>query len=475
MKVLQRLSLSILFFVAAGCGSERWNGYKAMLQGSGTSGKDLALTDPEALEGMRRTVRGSIVATNGSSSQMAGWVILASPVDQSGSRTAEIDNAGLFVLHELDLAKAWTLSLLSPDWIAHSVLTLPSDLTNTVHQFFRTRMVNLPPLRMDGAVLRFQHLQGITATNHLASDVNGDGIPDGMSAFGLVDMDTDLDGYVNTNDIDIDGDGVINVIDPDDDGDGIIDAFDGDADADLVSDQTSGYRDLVKNDAYVLRAGVSLARSGEASTSLGASGDIPTKMKFFLQVTSRQVASVVVLGAPALLNGAAIVQPDGNIVAWNRTLADDGQNGDGVPGDYIFSREIVLCCGRQVRDKEVLAIAAYDRQGRLLGEYPVGFSGGHMEAISTVFDATTRTVLMTGNPFGPVQDFIWYAKLRDAAGNLLYSSQGYPGSVRQLVLPANMGNTGETYSLSVVAGTPAPVFGGPLYSVESAEIAVTWE
>jgi hypothetical protein len=78
-------------------------------------------------------------------------------------------------------------------------------------------------------------------------------------------------------------------------------------------------------------------------------------------------------------------------------------------------------------------------------------------------------VTLSGNPFGTdLQGFIWSVALTNAAGLKVYESSAISGATRTLTIPANVLQSGVTYSYVAVAQTLDKVPGMPAIAVRSA-------
>ncbi len=430
-----------------------------------------------ALCGTLNDIRGSIGTKSGSQAQMVGWVVASFERDTGIARASEVDNAGLFTFGMLRTDQAQTLALLTPDYILQAVLSIPSGNEKAIQQFFTINKPILPKLINSGPILTFQNFEGIKVSKELAADQNGDQIPDGAQHIQGISLtqspavtDTDLDGVPNFKDTDIDGDGVINVIDPDDDGDGIRDAFDGDQNSDLLNDSA---RNGDNFDLYFKEGVEWIAVQHESKPKDDGTG-VDTTLKFSTKVRSDVTPNAVqIRGAPSLLNSATFYTPDASgtltIQPWNRLLQDDGISEDSGANDRLFAKKVNLATGKAPRSYETvffqLAFGTPEKPWYL--EYPYIFPDVKTSTISAQYDPNTRTVLLVGNPFGDVQDFVWIITVWDSKSNAIWTSQSVPGTTRQFQVQENILVTGETYKYSVVAQTLDKIPGYPAYTIHS--------
>jgi hypothetical protein len=430
-----------------------------------------------ALCGTLNDIRGSIGTKSGSQAQMVGWVIAAFERDTGIARVSEIDNAGLFSWGSVRTDQAQTVAMMTPDYILQAVASVPSGGDKAVQQFFFIQKPIIPKLINSGPIVTFQNFDGIKLSKELAADQNGDQIPDGAAHIQGISLtqgpsanDTDLDGVPNFRDPDIDGDGVINGIDPDDDGDGIRDAFDADQNSDLLNDAARGGDNF---DLY-FKEGVEWIAVQYESKPKDDSTTIETTLKFTTKVRSDVTPnSVQIRGAPSLLNAATYFAPDAagqmSVQPWNRLLQDDGVSEDSGAGDRLFAKKVNLSAGKSPRSYETiffqLVFGPQDKPYYL--EYPYIFPDVKTSAISAQYDANTRTVLLVGNPFGDVQDFVWTITVWDSKGKSVWTSQAVVGTTRQFQVQENIIAPGETYKYSVVAQTLDKIPGYPSYTIHS--------
>lgn len=430
-----------------------------------------------ALCGTFNDIKGSIGNKSGSQAQMVGWVVAAFERDTGIARVSEIDNAGLFTLAGLRTDHAQTVAMMTPDYILQAVMSIPSGSDKAVQQFFYVQKPTLPKLINSGPIVTFQNFDGIKLSKELAADQNGDQIPDGAAHIQGISFtqnptanDTDLDGIPNFRDPDIDGDGVINVIDPDDDGDGIRDAFDGDQNSDLLNDAARGGDNF---DLYYKEGVEWIAVQHESKPKDDGSGT-ETTLKFTTKVRSDGTPNAVqIRGAPSLLNAATYYAPDASgqmsVQPWNRLLQDDGISEDSGAGDRLFAKKVILATGKSPRSYETiffqLVFGTPEKPYYL--EFPYIFPDVKTSTISAQYDANTRTVLLVGNPFGDVQDFIWIITVWDSKGKAIWTSQSVAGTTRQFQVQENILVAGETYKYSVIAQTLDKIPGYPAYTIQS--------
>lgn len=461
-----------------------------LLQGSGTSGKlrdEPSRPAPAALDAAASaTLRGAIMDQNGNQGLvLQGWIIAAIERDTKISRVGEIDAAGLFALTHVNTQRPQTLALLTPDYQLAAVLSIPNTTPATIRQFFTTNAGELPPLINRGPIITFQSLDGLRVTRDLASDQNGDGVPDGSVSIGERPLETmafldgqsdsaidlDQDGVRNELDADIDGDGVVNVLDPDDNGNGQIDIFDPDANGDYEADTAPGQTDT---DPYFVE-GTKWISVQFAKRPRDDGAGFETSLTFQTKVRDGvEPMAVQVRGAPSLLNNSYFISTDANgeplMTAFNRLLADDGRSADGAANDGIFGKRVILDQGRSPRPHEALffQLALGRAESPWYLEFPFVFPDLRLEPISAQYDASTRTALLVGNPFGEFQTFFWTAFVYDAATNrTVYSSPASSGAQRTLVIPEHIFSPGVDYQLALVATVPDKIQGMPSYSVYS--------
>jgi hypothetical protein len=177
---------------------------------------------------------------------------------------------------------------------------------------------------------------------------------------------------------------------------------------------------------------------------------------------------VQVRGAPALLNGATTWETDAAgapvQVAWNRLLVETG--------DHIVSRAVLLAEGHQPRASSSLFVqlAFGPVDDPRLVSLPFVFAPVDLDPITLQLDAATRTVLLIGNPFGDLQDFLWTVSAHAAAGAVFWTSENAPGTERQRAIPEAV--LALAHGLSVRAALPSKIPGYGTYAVRSPVITI---
>lgn len=467
----------------------------ALLAGVGSSCGGPGESDPKpcALCGEMNDLRGSISNQSGSQAQMQAWVVAILQRDGGIARVGEVDAAGLYTLSHVRTNYAQTLAILSPDYIVQGVLSMTGNAPNNIKQFLTIGSSNLPKLVHRGPIMTFQDLIGVKATNDLASDANGDGIPDGSVSLGagklgLVQaaedagfslqgaaVDIDLDGTVNVKDPDIDGDGIVNWLDPDDNGNGILDVFDGDANGDLVNDREPAGQntDLYFPEGVEWIAVQYQQRPREDGTGNQSMLNFSTKVRADVTPTAVQIR-----GAPSLLNGSTFIAKDAQgadtSVAWNRLLIDDGKSNDDNAGDRIFGQSVVLENGKAPRAHEMVffQLAFGAKEAPWFMEFPYTFPDVKLAAVTAQYDTNTKTVLLVGNPFRDIQDFTWVINLYDSEGRRVWASQAIPGASRQFQIADNVMEAGKAYKFDVQATSLDKIPAKPSYTIYSIKYAI---
>lgn len=442
--------------------------------------------------GTYNDIRGAIANQDGSQAQvLAGWVVVSIERTTSVARVGEVDQAGLFTLGHVNTGESQTLALFSADYILQSVLSMQSPSPNSIRQFFNLKTTELPKLINKGPVISFQNANGIEVRSDLASDQNGDGIPDGSVSIGakgaaLVGpfagfslaggqpdsaQDLDVDGIKNEMDPDIDGDGIINIFDPDDNGNTTLDVFDSDANGDYKPDNEVGQEDT---DSY-FNIGVEYVSAQFALRPKDDGTGNETTLTFRTKVRDDITPTAVqIRGAPSLLNNAYFIGHDeaGTEIhtAFNRLLGDDGLSDDGAPQDRVFGKKIYLEQAKAPRAQEAvffqLVFGTPEKPWYM--EFPYVFPDLKPAGISAQYDANTKTVLLVGNPFGEYQTFKWIAHVYSEDGKTtIYNSGTALGTTRQLALPDNIFAAGSTYKFDVSAQVEDKIPGNPAYVIYS--------
>ncbi len=442
-------------------------------------------------------IRGAIANQDGSQAQvLSGWVVAAIERSTMIARVAEVDASGLFTLGHVKTTEPLTLALFTSDYILQAVLSMPSPAPSSIRQFFRLKTTELPKLINKGPIITFQSSNGIEIAKDLASDQNGDGIPDGAVSIGAKGLglglnpafdlsgltglrlaggqsdsaqDLDVDGIPNELDPDIDGDGIINILDPDDNGNGQLDVFDPDANGDYQPDNAPGQEDT---DQF-FKIGVEWISAQFALKPL-ADGTNETSLTFRTKVRDDVTPlAVQIRGAPSLLNNSYFIgHADDNTeihTAFNRLLGDDGLSDDGAAGDRVFAKKVILDQAKAPRAQEAIffQLVFGTKEKPWFMEFPYVFPALKPAAITAQYDANTKTALLVGNPFGEYQSFLWTVHVYGADGKTIWNSQAIPGDKRQFGVQENIFALGATYTFDVSAQVQDKIPGNPAYVIYS--------
>ena len=443
------------------------------IYGCGNAGKKEATE--QAFSGVPIDLLGSIRSSFGGQSDMSGWIVILQERDTNIARVAQVDTAGIFGFRHVFVDRPQTLGLANQNFRFSAVTSIPSGIEGTIAQYFTITGDYIPHLINKARVLNFEEMNGIVPTNNLAADQDLDGNPDGIAALGLVgggfnlqSVDIDGDGLPNDNDSDINGDGIPNIFDPDSDGDGLANFIDPDANGNLIIDTAGDRTDQHFREGIDWLA-VQFVQQPQADGTEQTSMTITTKV--------REIANphfVQVRGRADLFNAATVLVTDetGARVpqAWDLRLMDDGLSEDGAAGDTLFARRIFFNAGARVRGQEVIFVqlAFGDPADPWFMEFPYVFPNIVPEAITAEYEPNTRSILLSGNPFGQIQDFTWAASIYDAAtGARIYNTASTPGNQRTVVLPDNVLDPNVSYQFSLVAQVVEAISGYSPYTVYS--------
>jgi hypothetical protein len=420
--------------------------------------------------GNRQDVTGSITSQNGSQSAMKNWVVFLAEKNNGTGRVAVANESGALQFSKLSLGSSMTGILLSPDFLLQSVMSMPTTKANAVRQYFQLGKTTMPRLVQKGGILTFQTFDGVTVEDSYAKDSDGDQIPDGIASLSLADgstvsktglklTDSDADGVDNDTDFDIDGDGLPNIVDADDDGDGTPDVFDADANGNGVSDTKE-----TLSDAH-FKTGLEYVVVQEVKTTAA------TKFKFIAKARDGvTVSALKIKGPDSLLTGSKYTSTDAADQDWDMALADDGKNNDGAATDKIYGRTVTLGSGLSPRANQMLFFDLTTTSGgaEFTASFPYLLPDVTMVMPTTSYAASTRVVTLTGDPFGASrQDFTWIVTVNNSDGIRVYESNPVAGSNRTLTLPANIIQSGKTYTYMVTAQSTEKISGYPALIVET--------
>ncbi len=422
-------------------------------------------------------IRGTITTQFGGQTEMAGWVLALLEKPTGISRVAEADNGGIYKFRQVDTSKTQTMVLLTPDYVTSAMMSAPGPVDKTIRQYFNIKGTSFPRLINRGTIFSFSEEKNIKFINDRADDSNADTIPDGMDALSLADnnssnVDTDLDGTVNRYDPDIDNDGVPNWFDPDDDKDSILDAFDFESNGDLINDSVQTVGDLFFDKGFEFIVAQIEISPEDADTNKNT-------MTFTAKVRDDAAPlSVQIRGPGALLNDANIeLEGDDGVItpyAWDRRLLDDGLSEDSAEGDRLFARKITLADGKKPSGHQTFffQLAYGNTKDPYFIEYPFVFPDIDLEDITASYEKNTRTVQLTGEPFGDIEDFVWSVNLYNSSDVKVWTSVAITGTTKFFQIPENVFQSGETYKVSVTAQSLDRVPGYATFIVHSLKTAI---
>lgn len=448
-------------------------------------------TSTEQGFGPQKNLSGSLTTQFGSQREMAGWVVVLLEKETGISRVAEADGAGIYSFAKASSSRAHSIVLLSPNFVVSSVLALPPAVQGTIRQWFSPSGIYLPRLIHRGDIVQFDTLDGIKILSDAATDSDGDMIPDGSSEIKLhaandtsplsllqqtSSYDTDLDGLLNHKDPDIDGDGMANAFDNDDDADGTLDYFDFDANGDVIADSLQEIGD------QYFTEGVHFA-TVQYETVPNDDGSTTDTLTFVTRLRDGVTPTAVqVRGDTSVLSDAVVEaeDSDGNTVETNfdGLLLDDGLSSDAAEGDLIFGRRIKLAEGTRPRANQVFFIQLAFSSGAKAWfmEFPVTFPKVTTHDIEAAYDATTKSIAISGNPFGDdVSDYLWTVVAYDEDERQIYKPTAQFGSETSHELDIAKFESGKTYKFAVIAQVIDRIPGYSQYLIHSPKIEVTIE
>ena len=422
---------------------------------------------------------------DGNQSEMSGWVVVFIERDTGVCRVADIGPAGNYAVSNLS-SKAQTVALLDPSYRFSSVLSFPGANQGSVRQYFKATGKFLPTLVHRGPIVTFADMAGINIEPEAAADSDFDGIPNGTEPpAGLalaeteIQVDTDLDGIPNAKDSDIDGDGIVNWLDPDDNGNLIPDIFDPDADGNGVADQVENTGD------YHFKQVVDyMTMQIVQETQVGDKGalSLTSSMIFTMKVRdSASVNSIKVRGPEAaLFQGSQAAIADlgtgkSTNVAWDKTLADDGLNEDGNPGDGVYSRKIVLDKSKAPKGNQVIFFSVDTKVAgdkAMVLEFPALVPNVTSGGIKGVWDNKSKILTMSGTPFAEVDSsyFIWSVHVFNGDGQKVYSSEPISAKTETYTIPTSFIEPDTTYKATIVVQSLDRIQGFPDWIIKSPSV-----
>ncbi|NRA63803.1 MAG: hypothetical protein HRU19_04935 [Pseudobacteriovorax sp.] len=415
------------------------------------------------------TLTGVFKSSAGSQSEMASWVVAFVERDTGIVKVGVLGSLGNYSIEDIRISQPQTMVLLDPQYRVSAVLATPGETAGTVLQYFTTTSLSLPSVVHQGPILKFSELSGISWTTNVATDTDGDSIPDGLETQTAL-ADTDGDTILNSSDSDLDGDGIANWFDSDDDGDGTFDPFDTDANDDGLLDITQAVGDLYFTGSVEFI-------SVQAIQDVQSDGSLSSEVLFTLKVAEGYLpASTEVRGPSVLLDGATVTSTDlatGNetAVAWDGLLVDDGLSEDGAASDLVYARKVSLTLGTNPKASQVVFFDVTGDDGSTVS-YAYTFPALITGVVAGSYDAATRVITKTGTPFGTEENYIWSVSIFDATGIKVYSSESLAGPVDTFTVPETILDDSQTYTAKVVANTFDRINSFPTWTVRSASFSI---
>ncbi len=415
-------------------------------------------------------VTGVLKSSAGSQAEMASWVVAFVERDTGVSHVGVLGALGNYSIDNVKVNQPQTLVLLDPQYRLSAVLSAPGDIEGTVFQYFTTSDLSLPSVVHQGPILKFSELSGISWTNNVAGDSDGDLIPDGLETQNLQLEDSDNDGLQNELDSDLDGDGIANWFDSDDDGDNILDPFDTDANGDGILDLTQETGDLYFKSGIEFLS-VQVAQQVQADSSLNAELLFTAKIE-----DNADIVSITIKGASVLLNDSLVANVDletgqTSTAAWDYSLLDDGLSEDGAENDYVFARKVVLTDGANPKANQVVFFQLTHSDKKVLSfayTFPALITGAFVGS----YDSSSRVVTKSGTPFGSEENYIWSLSIYDASSIKVYSSESIPGTTDTFTIPETLLDNSQSYTGKVVASTFDRINSFPTWIIRSQSFTI---
>ena len=388
------------------------------------------------------TISGVVKSSSGSQAEMASWVIVFVERSTGLSQYAVLGALGNYSIENVRLGSPQTIVLLDPQFRLAAVLTSPSTVAESIHQYFTSSSVIIPSLVHQGPVVKFSDTETIIWDADAATDTDGDGID-------------------NTTDYDLDGDGLINWFDSNNDGDDLADVFDTDANADEVSDLAQPLGDLYFTENLALIA-VQVIQEVQADSSLSTQLTFTTKINNLANPKSISVQGPEILFSSSQ---ARTADADGNLTlsAWDGTIVDDGFNEDGNAEDRLYARSVALDTGKSPRTDQVVFFQFTD-QSDVVWNYPYSFPPVTSGVFAGAYDTSTRVVTKSGVPISPSTNYNWSVHIYDALGMKIYGSELISGSVDTFTIPEDTLDAAQSYTAKVVASTIDPISSYPTWT-----------
>jgi hypothetical protein len=88
--------------------------------------------------------------------------------------------------------------------------------------------------------------------------------------------------------------------------------------------------------------------------------------------------------------------------------------------------------------------------------------------INAAYDKSTKRVMLLGNPFGEIQDYVWQIYVWDAtSGASVWNSRAIPGGTKQFNIKDQFIDSEGTYKFSVIAQSLDKIPSYPSYAIHS--------
>ena len=436
-------------------------------------------------------VTGVIKSDTGDATELAGWVLVFVERDSGIARTSVIDVLGNYRVSSLAVNRPQTIALLSTTYHLESVLAMIGAETDKVHQFFTVDGNTLPTMVHNGSIVQFVDSQNLSFTSDVASDTDGNGIPDGIDgtvhlrlhgkklALAAAAASSASTGAAagNYTSPDLDGDGLINVFDSDANGNGVLDIFDPDVDGDAMDDSAAlihypGSQYFPEGLDWIA---VQVFQQMEPQDAITTTLQIAAKTK-----PGFSPAAVRVEGASELLSNADVMTVNTTTGAQTRTSWDSTLATDSAATTGLYARTVALDGVKKPKANQLMFIVVDTNEDGvvLTRKYPFMFAAVTAGTITGSWNSATKSMTLGGTLFKnfatgtAITDFKWSLHLFSSDNVEVFASDPIPGTTTSFVVPSTYLESGATYSAYLAARSLAKIAGYPAWVLKSATIPV---
>ena len=471
----------LVLFLSISCGP-------SSSEENAASGSALEDTTPVGPPKIVDKISSVINTSYGGASMLKGWhLLLFNQRDGYGHLTPVKEN-GLIEFQKVDINSDYTLVLLTSELQLASILVINKPNDQSLYTSFTGFETTLPYLVYNGPTMTFGQAAEIRIKNQTATDENKNNVPDGVdSQWQLVDSSktnpltkaesppqTEVTGapIAATAGVrpkeDLDSDGIINRLDRDDDGDTLPDVLDADSNGTNVVDLLETTHDQFFNNT------VEFSTIGIEYVPETKEGAVQYLSLIWLVRVNPQadIVRIQVTVPPSIKSAALLTDAEGNDVAWNGEIFDDGLHEDLNAQDKVYAVKVKIPAANPPLRYQSYFISITERieEQEVTRDYPGSFPDIPVGKINLVVSG--GLVKITGSPLGEGVQFNWSALILDREDNLLFITPSQTSQEMTYSLPVASLPARADLKLKVIVSSPQRISGYPTYRIHSKVVAL---